>query len=358
MSGSHEPVVSSPSQPRLSISMGGSILKRHLQIAASMVFSAAAAFAGVGVSSPTAGETTASPVMVVASASMASPVVAMQVYVDNALVDTKNATSLNETVAVANGSHTLLVQSWDSQGDYAKSASIKINVTGSTSGSGGGSTTPAPSGSTTYSNIDQMSGWQNCGACAGPGGNGATVPYSMTQNVSSPSIDGKSAHFWIGGKTPYADALWWKQLGANPNASHFIYDLYFYYTNAAAAQALEFDGNQSVGGKKYIFGTECNIAIKQWDVWNTSGASWTHTGIPCAAPPTYKWNHLVLEYERAGGQTHFISVTLNGTTSYINRYGGSKSSGVSELNVAFQMDEASKATNYDVWLDKVNFTAW
>jgi hypothetical protein len=330
-------------------------LKKQLQITASILFSAAAAFAGVSVSSPTGGQTTASPVHVVASATMSYPVIAMQVYVDGKLSDAKSAASINDTVAATNGTHAIVVQSWDNHGNYAKSGSISINVTGSTSGGGG---TTAPSGSTVYSNIDQLSGWQNCGACAGAGGNGPTVPYSLTQNVGSPSIDGRSAHFWLGGSKPYGDALWWKQLGGNPNATHFLYDLYFYYTNAGAPQALEFDGNQSVGGRKYIFGTECNIAAKQWDVWNTSGASWIHTGIACTAPPTYKWNHLVLEYERAGGQTHFIAVTLNGNKSYINRYGGSQASGVSELNVAFQMDMNGKATNYDVWLDKVNLTAW
>jgi hypothetical protein len=281
---------------------------------------------------------------------MPYPVVAMQVYVDHTLADQKSAASLNDYVAMSAGTHDVVIQSWDSKGNYEKSGSIQVTVTGGT--------VPPPSGATTYSNIEQMSGWQNCGACAGAGGNGASVPYSLTQNVSSPSMDSRSAHFWIGGKTPYADALWWKQLGAKPSASHFIYDLYFYYTDAAAVQALEFDGNQSVGGRKYIFGTECNVAIRQWDVWNTSGKTWIHTGIPCAAPPTYQWNHLVWEFERVNGQTHFISVTLNGQKSYVNRYGGSQSSGVQELNVAFQMDEASKAINYNVWLDKVTLTAW
>jgi hypothetical protein len=308
---------------------------------------------GIGVSSPTAGATTASPVLVVASASMSYPVTVMQVYADGALVLQKNAASLNDPIAVANGAHTINVQSWDSQGNYAKSGGIPINVTGSTSGG-----LTAPSNATYYTNIDQMSGWQNCGACAGPGGTGPTVAFSETQNVSSPSMDGKAAHFWIGGATPYADALWWKQLGANPNTSHFIYDLYFYYTNASAPQALEFDANQSVGGLKYIFGTECNVAINQWDVWNTAGAAWVHTGIACPAPPTYTWNHLVWEFERVNGQTHFVSVTLNGTTSYVNRYFNAQASGAAELNVAFQMDENSKAANYDVWLDKVNLTAW
>jgi hypothetical protein len=180
----------------------------------------------------------------------------------------------------------------------------------------------------------------------------------LTQYVGSPSIDGKAAHFWIGGKTPFGDALWWKELGANANASHFLYDLYFYYTNAGAPQALEFDGNQTVGGRKYIFGTQCNVAAGQWDVWNTAGAAWVHTGIACAAPPTNNWNHLVLEFERVNGQTHFIAVTLNGNKSYINRYFNSKAWSGSELNVAFQMDETSRGTNYDVWLDKVNLSAW
>lgn len=336
-------------------------MKKDLQITASILFGAVAAFAGVGVSTPTAGLTSASPVHVVASASMSFPVIAMQVYVDGSLKDQKNAASLNDLVAVASGTHVIVVQSWDNRGNYAKSPMIKVNVNGSTGsggsgGSGGG--TPAPSGAATYANIDQMAGWQNCGACAGSGGNGTVGPYSMRQNVGSPSMDGRASHFWLGGNKPYADALWWKQLGGNPKASHFIYDLYFYYTNAGAPQALEFDGNQSVVGRKYIFGTQCNVAAKQWDVWNTSRVAWVHTGVSCTAPPTFQWNHLVLEYERAGGQTHFIAITLNGKKSYINRYGGSKGSGVSELNVAFQMDLNNRATNYDVWVDKVNLIAW
>jgi len=171
-------------------------------------------------------------------------------------------------------------------------------------------------------------------------------------------MDGEAAHFWIGGKTPFADALWWKELGANAKVSHFTYDVYFYYKTAGAPQALEFDTNQNVDGRRYIFGTQCDVAARQFDVWNTSGAYWMYTGVPCTGLPTYKWNHLTWEYERLNGQTFFISVTLNGKKSYINRYGGSRAAGGGELNVAFQMDENSKAVNYDVWLDKLSLTAW
>ena len=215
----------------------------------------------------------------------------------------------------------------------------------------------ASSSTKVYANIDQDSGWSSCGACAGINGKGATVPYSLTEDNKSPSIDGRSAKFWIGGSTKYADALWWKELGANPNVSHFIYDVYFYYTNSSAPQALEFDTNQNVGGRRYIFGTQCNVAAKQFDIWNMSGY-WMHTGVACSAPPAYTWNHLTWEYERLNGQTYFISVTYNGVKHYINRYGGSRGAGGGELNVAFQMDENGHAINYNVWLDKLSLTAW
>ncbi len=100
------------------------------------------------------------------------------------------------------------------------------------------------------------------------------------------------------------------------------------------------------------------VAAKKLDVGNTSRAYWMHTGVACTAPPAYTWNHLTWEYQRLNGQTYFVAVTLNGKKSYINRYGGSKAAGGAELNVAFQMDENSKAVNYDVWVDKLTLTAW
>ncbi|MDR3738652.1 MAG: hypothetical protein P4L40_06490 [Terracidiphilus sp.] len=331
-------------------------MKRLLETTAITVLSATTAFAGVGISSPTSGQTVSSPVQVVASASMSYPVTTMQVYVDGNLSDQKSASSINDAVTVASGTHSLVVQSWDNHGNYAKSGSITVTVSGTSSGGGG--STPAPSGSKVYANVSAISGWSSCGACAGANGHGPTVPYSLSQNVSSPSMDGHAAHFWIGGSTPYGDALWWKELGANANVSHFTYDVYFYYKNAGAVQALEFDTNQNVGGRRYIFGTQCNVAAKQFDVWNTASAYWMHTGIACSAPPTYTWNHLTWEFERVNGQTHFIAVTLNGKKSYVNKYGGSRAAGGGELNVAFQMDEVGSHINYDMWLDKLTLTAW
>lgn len=187
-----------------------------------------------------------------------------------------------------------------------------------------------------------------------------SAPYSMTQGISDPSMDGKSVQFWLGGSTPYSNALWWKQLGANDNARHFVYDIYFYVKTPQYAQALEFDLNHSVGGKKYIMGTQCNIRDGgQWDVWDGTAERWRGTGIACTVPPAYTWNHLVEEFTHdSSGNVTFVSVTLNGQKSYINKTYGSGGSGVRELNTAFQMDGDYAQHAYSVWLDKVSLSAW
>ena len=214
------------------------------------------------------------------------------------------------------------------------------------------------SATSTYSSI-QKSKWTSCTVCAGKNGSGPSASYSQTTYVSSPSMTGSSSKFSIGGSTPYANALWWKQLGGNSSAHNFKYDLYFYLKNPTAAQALEFDVNQSVGGHKYIFGTECNIkGSHTWRVWSAA-TSWVSTGIPCGMPSAYKWHHLTWNFQRTStGKVKFVSVTLDGKTSYVNRTYSPKSSGVSELNVAFQMDGNKDMTDYQVWLDKVTLTAW
>ncbi len=208
------------------------------------------------------------------------------------------------------------------------------------------------------SNIEKLSGWTSCSACAGKGGNGPSTPHSMTRFITSPSLGTKSTRYSIGGSKPYAAALWWKQLGAKPNARNFVYDLYFYLKNPKASQALEFDVNQSVGGKKYIFGTECSIGRHEWDIWSAK-SHWIPTGISCPTPAAYKWHHLTLEFQRTtGGQVKFVSVTLDGTKKYFNRTYAPKSSGSRELNVAFQMDGNKVMTDYDSWLEKVSLKYW
>ena len=212
--------------------------------------------------------------------------------------------------------------------------------------------------STTKTYIEKMSGWQSCSSCAGAGGSGPTVTHSMSQGVTSPTMGAKSAKFSIGGSASYGDALWWKQLGADSSAHNFTYSAYYYLKNPSAAQALEFDVNQSVGGHKFIFGTQCNMAAHTYDVWSV-GTHWVHTGISCSRPQAYKWNHIVLQFQRtSGGNVKFVSVSINGSTHYINRTYAPKASSTKELNVAFQMDGNKYMTDYQTWVENVTLKYW
>jgi hypothetical protein len=327
-------------------------LNKQISFAAGLLLAASASFAQVTVSSPANNSTVGSPTQFVASARSTSgaPITAMRIYVDNNTAYTTGSASLNTSLNLNPGGHYVVVQAWDSNGQVYKTP-LNINVSGTSSG------TSIPSNAQVFSNIDQMTGWQSCNTCAGPGGKGASVPYSMTQFRSSPSMDGQSAQFWLGGSTPYSAALWWKQLGARSYAANFVYDLYFYMDNPSASQALEFDVNQSVNGMKFIFGTECNIkGTHQWDIWDGSG--WKPTGVGCAQPSAYQWHHLTWEFKRSGNWAVFVSVTLDGRKSYINTGFQVGGSGVQELNTAFQMDGDYAEHNYSTWLDKISLYYW
>lgn len=311
----------------------------------------ALSFAGVSVSSPWNGLSSGSPVHFVASAGGNGAITSMAVYVDNNMAYVTYSGSMNSYVQMGSGSHYVVVQAWDQYGGVYKANPMTVTVSGSGSG--------APSNAYTYGNVNQMSGWQWCDTCAGAGGNGPTAKMSMTQWEASPAMDGKSAEFWMQGSQPYSSAIWWRQLGANANASNFVYDLYFYVKNPGAVQALEFDVNQSLSGHKFIFGTQCDVmGHHDWDVWDSANSRWVQTGIYCAAPAGYSWNHVQLEFQRTGGMAKFISVTVNGNKSYINKSFWPKAVNASELNVAFQMDGNGNNTPYSTWLDKVNLSVW
>lgn len=310
---------------------------------------------GVTVSQPSNGASVSTPLRVVSTSTDPSGIGATHVYVDGQLKFQTSGANVDTTISLTAGWHQLVVQSWTGTGQVIKSSAISVNVTTSTT------TQPvtAPVG-TLISDIDQMSGWEHCDRCSGADGWGAATPYSMTQNRVDPSLDGRSAEFWVGGDTPYASALWWKQLGGNSNAYNFVYDISYYIKDPNAAQALEFDVNQSVNGWRYIFGTECNLRESRvWRLWDTANARWVNTSVPCPQLQAYTWNRLSLEFRREGLKTVFVSVTLNGVKHYFNQSFNAKPvSNTYEVNVAYQMDGNHEMKDYSTWVDKVSLRYW
>ncbi|MFL6299174.1 MAG: hypothetical protein ACJ71N_01035 [Terriglobales bacterium] len=324
-----------------------------IRVLVSLLLLVSLASAGVTVSSPAAGSTNSSPVHFVAKATSSSSsvaITAMHIYVDNVSIYAVSANALDTSLALSSGSHAVTVQAWDAKGAVYKSA---LNITVQ-------SGTVIPANAKVFSKVEEMTNWQSCDACAGAGGAGPPTPHWMAQFETSPALDGASTEFFVGGSNPYGAALWWKQLGPIDTATHFVYDMNFYFKDATAPQALEFDMNQSVNGKKYIFGSECDFHLnKTWRIWDTK-LKWQDTGVSCVAAHTaLKWHSLRWEFERtSGGQMHYIAVTVDGVRHLIGKFYNPQASSVRELNVAFQMDGNSTMTDYHVWVDKVKLSVW
>jgi Big-like domain-containing protein len=321
--------------------------KNFLAVCALLCASTLFAFAGITVSSPTNGSANPSSVHIVASVISAKTVTSVRVYVDGTLKLNNSNPKVDMYVTLPTGAHTLNVQAWDNGG-----ASYKV-VNTFTAG------TTLSAGLLTYLNMDQQTGWSSCDTCSGINQAGPATPHSITYNQTSPSLDGNSAQLWLGGSTPYASALWWKGVGAS-NASHFKYDLYFYLKNSAASQALEFDVYQTINGKHYVLGMECSLKTSHmWSTYDTANHHWIPSSAPCNYISPYVWHHLTTETERTSdGRIHFISVTLDGQTYYINKYAYPVAQSGNNLTVALQLDGNSTMTNYSEWVDKVNLTSW
>jgi len=313
----------------------------------------------ITLSAPLPGSTVGSPTRFVASAKSATayPIASMMLYVDNVGVYTTYSSSMDTTQPLTAGTHNIIIKSWDNSGAIYQ-LPFTVNVSGTTSA--------YPSNATVIANLDQVSGWESCDACAGAGGAGPTAPHSLTQGVVSPSMDGASARFWMGGTTPYSDVLWWKklltstQITQNRALHHFVYDLYFYMDNPTVAQSLEWDVNQFVDGKSFIFGSQCSYRARStWDIWDNVNSHWISTGVVCPIPQAYAWNHIVLEFERTSDdKLRYISMTMNGVKHYLNWYYAPTATTWSGVTVNYQMDGDYRQDNYSTWVDKMSLVYW
>jgi hypothetical protein len=302
---------------------------------------------------------TTSPLTVVANAKPKNPIFFMRVYVDQLAVYFTFTDSINAQIFIAPGQHTLEVMAEDKQG-YISATILHVNVTSQSQA--------------TISDIQNMPGWQSCGALfpKGSGRDGqicaagyGTPQSKLTQSISSPAMDGKSAQFSMGGPwqnctspPAYCNILYFNPVAGGDNVSHFTYDLYFYVDNPNAPQALEFDLNQTFGGNRWVWGSECNFRdTGKWDIWDDVNG-WTPTIYDCKPFPANTWIHLVWKVEREGNQVHYISLTVGDQTYNVDTYFDNQPDWtLEEIDIAFQMDGNYEEQPYNVWLDKVNLTA-
>ena len=299
------------------------------------------------------GASLTSPITVTATANPTNPIFFMRVYVDQLAVYFTFTNSINTQLFIAPGQHTLEVMAEDNQG-YISATPMNITVT--------------TQAQTTISNIQSMPGWQSCSATfpAGSGRDGqicaagiGTAVSAMTQAQSNPSMDGQSAQLSMGGPTGYSNMLYFNPIAGGDNVSHFTYDLYFYVDQPDLPQALEFDINQTFGGNRWVWGSECNFkGSGKWDIWDDING-WIPTSIACNPFPANTWTHLVWNVERVGNQVHYISLTVGDQTFNVDTYFQNQPDWtLEEIDVAFQMDGNYAQQPYNVWLDEVSLTAY
>jgi len=252
-----------------------------------------------------------------------------------------------------------------------------LQMTVSSNSSTPAPTTPAQNGGNLFSNVQHSGGWSQYGQgppnfvdCSPSPCDG--ISFSMTQGITSPSLSGQSTVFWIGGTTPFSDALWNNPLiGTSstqgmpdgnqtlvPTLHNFTYDVDFYGDNFGLAQALEFDVNQFFNGMGFIWGHECRIASgNEWDVWDNQNKRWTPTGVPCH-PNNNSWNHVTIKVQRTSDD-HLVyqSITMNGQTSNLNwTFGHGSAPGWYGVTINYQMDGNYRQDAYKVYLDNLTFS--
>ena len=266
------------------------------------------------------------------------------------------------------GSFNFSVSVADSSG-LSKQQSLGIQVASASSGGG--------TGASSFSNLQNSVGWASYGQgppdfvdCSPSPCDGIT--FSMQQGISSPSMSGAAAQFNLGGTAVYTDALFNNHLIGDlssqnmpdhnhtlvPTYHNFTYDVYFYGTNLAVSQAVEFDVNQFFNDQGFIWGHECRIAGgNEWDIWDNINAHWVPTGIPCY-PNSNQWNHVTIQVERTSdNQLLYQSITLNGTTSNVNKYYSPGAAvGWYGVTVNYQMDGNYEQAPYTVYLDNLTFS--
>ncbi len=349
-------------------------MKTALILTACLLFTASSSLASVSVYAHATGSS--SPIAVSGTASSNYGITGWTIYVDSNLVFRENTSSrsLSRAVSMSSGTHHLVVKAWDTSGasgaayltvtagNYTTSS---ISSTSSTSSSG---LIPAPPSNAKYfNNVDQMSGWIACSACAQ---SGTASSYWFRQWVGSPSLDGKSMESYIRGSYgAWADNLFVKKFGDQTWARHIEYSTNFLWNaprtrqgnGAYVVQAIEFDARMLIGNFKYLFGTQCNYGHGTWDIWSNTGRYWQHTAIPCQKWGPNTW-HKVTWYFTIDSNTkylHYAALKVDGTEYRVDKWVAAGPVPYNkEFLIQFEQDTDLNGDPWYLWTDKTQVALW
>lgn len=318
------------------------------------LLSAAALAQTVTIQSPINNGTSTSPVKVTATVQDSNPVSYTQIYVDGIKAFEVSGGGVNTGLAMSSGTHRVTVQAIDSK-SYVFKSTVYTTVSGSSSGS-----TSTVTGTTTWSRIEEMTGWQTCGSCGNTGGTGATATYSMGRGITSPSEDGSSAKFSISGPA-YTNGYWY--IGQHPAPTTglrylaYQFDLYVPSGYQNAPQAIEFELQQGLNGWTYNFAWQAEYPNSIWRVFNYVLRKWESTNVALTRFTPGTWHRILAEFhtDSVKNLVYHDALTIDGVRHQVNLVHSAKWTGESTyLNNAFQLDLNGSGTPYHVFVDKMS----
>jgi hypothetical protein len=313
------------------------------------------------------------------------------VYVDGNNVFRNFSPSLDAWVVLApGGTHSVFITAWDSSGSQLSTATYSINVTGVV-------TPTPPTIATRMANIDKPASFSwtvdNSSGVGGQCNNGSLGTFNQSSDpntTNSPNFDGNGQHFILKSQCSYDDSLFFWKNPKNPQSSHtnFLWDFWFYVpttTQTSTVQALEFDLFQAVrlsdGVHEFMFGSQCNYATNQWQLWLPQNGvlTWVNAGLSPCRFSRGTWHHATYFLQRvttsgyqeiplrfsAATDTNirlrFGTLSIDGVTAYLGQTSYSTipiPAWSPVIGVQHQLDSAVSGVTIEEYLDGESLTTW
>ena len=356
---------------------------------------AQAAVTSVSVQSPslstnnTAAVTT--PVHFEATANSDLRITGFVVYIDGTNAYRNLSPSLDAWVVLPPGqTHSLWITAWDSSGNHLSTATYSIRAVAVA--------TPAPPIYAAHMrHIDKpaLFSWtvDNQNDVGGQCNHGSIEQFRQNSDPNtndSPDFDGNGQHFVVRSQCTYDDSLFYWKNPVDPRANHvnLLWDFWFYIpttTRKEMLQALEFDFFQAVslsdGVHEFMFGSQCNYATNQWQLWlpDNGQLTWVNAGLSPCQFSAGTWHHATYFLQRvtsAGYQDiprhfspssdsntylRFGTLSIDGVTAYLGQLAYSTIPNPAwspVLGVQHQLDSAMSGVTIEEFVDKESVTTW
>lgn len=358
-------------------------------------WSAYATVAAVSVQSPVLSTATTTsvttPIHFAATADSDLKITGYVVYIDGNNVYRNFLPSLDAWVVLPpGGTHSLFITVWDASGNHLSTATYSIAITGV-------ATPIPPIIANRMANIDkpQSFAWtvDNSSGVGGQCNDGSTGTFDQSfdpNTANSPDFDGNGQHFIVKSRCAYDDGLFFWKNPQYPQSGHtnFLWDFWFYIpttTQSSAVQALEFDFFQAVrlsdGVHEFMFGSQCNYATNQWQLWLPSkgGLAWVNAGLSPCQFSAGTWHHATYFLQRVTSSGYqeiplrfnsatdsntslrFGTLSIDGVTAYLGQLSFSTIPNPAwspVIGLQHQLDSAASGVTIEEYVDRESATTW